>query len=191
MKGYKQDSKSTFLALTILLAAMLTFLAGFNTHAATLTIKDFASYNSQEDESPITILNAKATAFAFTDGASMAVKGCYAEKINTHEPGPFKYKYIAKEKALPVATVIVTTASLDLGNALESLSAVEQKLKNDMPFFCKTHTSIAVEMEVEIETTKRIARVVVAIEKTKNGLVVSTPMGYTSLKNAITVFETR
>lgn len=187
MKG----SKSTFLALTILLAAMLTFLAGFNTHAATLTVKDFASYNAKEDESPVTILNAKTTVFAFTEGASLSIKGCYAKKINTHEPGPYKYKYIAKEKSLAVATVITTTSSLNLENALGAFSEVEKALKNDLPFFCQTGTAMSVEMEVEIETTKRIVRVVVVITKNKNDLVVSTPMGEVSLKKAITVFETK
>ncbi len=126
---------------------------------------------------------------ASTEGASVSLKGCYEKKVRTGESGPYKYSYIPKEKLLDVSTQIDSKSRASISNAIEAFSEVAQDLKSNLPFFCKVNTVMAVEMEVEIEASKRIARVVLSINKKKDQLFVSGLWGDISINDPITVYE--
>ncbi len=186
-----KESSTTFFAYTIIFLGIISFLTVFNTQAQIITVKNFASLDLIEDESLVTILSANVTVLASSDGPSLSIKGCYEKKIKTDERGPYKYDYIAKEKTLLVPYTIFSPNSLDINNALDSFYEVEKDLRRDLPFFCKTTTVMVIEMNIEIESTKRNARVLITITKNKNDLFMMTPWGPMTLDQAISVYESR
>lgn len=171
------------------LITALTIIISSSSFAETLHIGRFTSLSAKEDESLVKIESANVTAFASTSGASLAIKGCNAGKISTGETGPYgtSYKSINVDQVLQ--SQIITETRLDIKQAQDSLRLLKASLKKKIPFYCSIDSVIAVELKVRVLNTNRLAKAILTLRSTSEGLVVDTVNGTQSINADITIVE--
>ena len=150
----------------------------------TVQVGRFSSLNDLEDASAISVTSASATVFVSSDASTLSLRGCHKAKNDTGQSGPDRISYTPYE-ASETINVSITDHTLGLQSLKDATKKAHDSVKAETSFYCKTTTTIVLNVTFKIEKTQRTASAKISINSDHGRYTVGVPGGQRDTNSAV------